>query len=395
MTTRADETAGGPLRVLMVTPHYFPHLGGIETHTYEVARRLVGSEVAPGVLTLDPSGTLPAAETVAGVPIRRVGAWPKGRDYYFAPAIAREIARQRPDIVHCQGIHTLVPPIAMLAARRAGIPYVVTFHTGGHTSRLRNAARGAQWRALRPLLAGAAQLIGVSRFEASVFRDGLGLPPERFAVIRNGAQLPALPEVPAATAADAPLIVSVGRLERYKGHQRVIAALPALRARYPRARLLILGGGPYEGALRAQAAGLGLADAVEIRRIPPAERATMAATLAGAAVVTLLSDYEAHPVAVMEALALGRPVLVAATSGLRELAEEGLARAVAADAAPEVVAAALADQIRAPLRPEGIALPTWDDCAAQLLEVYRRVAAGPVGLGRAARRPAAAGGRHG
>jgi glycosyltransferase involved in cell wall biosynthesis len=316
---------------------------------------------------------VPTAETVEGVPIRRVAAWPARRDYFFAPAIAGVIARERPDIVHCQGIHTFVAPLAMLAAWYHRIPYVVTFHTGGHTSGLRNAVRGLQWRLLRPLLARAARLIGVSRFEAASFRDGLGFPAERFTVISNGAQLPATPAMPAMSD-DAPLIVSIGRLERYKGHHRVIAALPLLRERFPQTRLLILGGGPYEAALREQAAGLGIADAVEIRRIPPADREAMAATLAGAAVVALLSDYEAHPIAVMEALALGRPVLVAATSGLQELADDGLARAIPLDATPDQAAAALAEQIREPLRPAGFTLPTWDDCAAQLLAVYRRVA---------------------
>lgn len=380
MTQQASR--GEPLRVLMVTPHYFPHLGGVETHTYEVARRLAHLGVAPSVLTTDTGGTLPATETVEEVPIRRIPAWPARRDYFFAPDIARAIARERPDIVHCQGIHTLVAPLAMLAAWRLRIPYIVTFHTGGHTSRLRNAVRGLQWRSLRPLLARASQLIGVSKFEVASFRDGLGLPAERFTVIRNGAQLPAVPESVATEAA--PLIVSIGRLERYKGHHRVLAALPRLRERHPGARLLILGGGPYEQALREQATQLGVAGAVEIRRIPPADREAMATTLAGAAVVTLLSDYEAHPIAVMEALALGRPVLVAATSGLRELADEGLARAVPLAAPPATVAAALAAQIEEPLRPAQVALPTWDDCAAQLLAVYRRVA-GERARGLAAR----------
>jgi glycosyltransferase involved in cell wall biosynthesis len=358
-------------RVLMVTAHFFPHLGGVETHTYEVARRLARRDVRTSVLAIDASGQLPASETIEGVAVRRVPSWLKRGDYFFAPDIARTIARERPDVVHIQGIHTLVAPLAMVAAWRAGIPYVVTFHTGGNRSRLRNALRGAQWWAQRPLLAHAARLIGVSRFEVSSFRDGLRLPAEHFAVIRNGAQLPALPaELPAQ--GPGPLIVSVGRLERYKGHHRVIAALPHVQQHYPHARLLILGGGPYEGALRQLAADRGVADQVTIRSIPPEAREEMAATLAGADVLTLLSDYEAHPIAVMEALGLGCPVLVADTSGLRELAEDGLVRAVPVDSTPQQVAEALLGQLRAPLIPD-ITLPTWDDCADELLAVYRAV----------------------
>jgi glycosyltransferase involved in cell wall biosynthesis len=361
-----------PMRVLMVTAHYFPHLGGVETHTYEVARRLAQRGVGTGVLTIDNTGHLPTTETIEGVAIRRVVGWPKDRDLYLAPAIAREIAHQRPDIIHVQGVHTLAAPLAMLAAGILKIPYVITFHTGGNKSRLRNALRGVQWRALRPLLGRAARMIGVSKFEAATFRDGLHLPPERFAVIHNGAQLPQLPETMPDQPAG-PLIVSIGRLERYKGHHRVIAALPYLRAAYPEARLLILGSGPYEAALRKQAEQLGVSAQVEIRMIPPSERQVLAATVAQAAVVTLLSDYEAHPIAVMEALALERPVLVADTSGLRELADDGLARSVPLNARPAQVAAALADQIRNPLRPTNVTLPTWDSCTDNLLALYQTV----------------------
>lgn len=361
-------------RVLMVTPHYFPHQGGVETHTYEVARRLVDMGMRPTVLTINTSGALPTREVIEGVEVRRITAWPKGRDYYFTPQIGRIIATEPWDIVHSQGINTLTAPLTMYGALRQRIPYVVSFHTGGNRSSLRNAARDTQWRSLGPLLRRAAGLVPVSRFERARFARLLGLPAERFTLIRNGAQLPALPDnLP--TRETGPLIVSVGRLERYKGHHRAIAALPFVRAIYPDARLLILGTGPYEAELRQQIAALNLNDAVKIRSIPSHERQELATTVAGAAVVALLSDYEAHPLAVMEALALGRPVLVADTSGLSELAEDGLVRALPLDSAPGQVAAALLAQIREPLLPTNFRLPTWDTCASEVHALYQGILA--------------------
>ena len=73
-----QQTGRTALRVLMVTPHYFPHQGGVETHTYEVARRLADSGMQPTVLTIDTSGELPAREVIEGVIVRRIMAWPKG-----------------------------------------------------------------------------------------------------------------------------------------------------------------------------------------------------------------------------------------------------------------------------------------------------------------------------
>src|SRR5579863_4117377 len=164
------------LRVLMVTARYFPLIGGIEMHVHEVGRRLAAGGFAITLLTTLPyalATPLPKEEWVEGMCILRVGAWPRGRDYYFAPEMYGLIARGGWDVVHCQGCHTLVPPLAMLAARHAKIPYVLTFHSGGHSSRLRTSMRGIQWRVQYGLFAGASRLIGVSRSEADYFRRRL------------------------------------------------------------------------------------------------------------------------------------------------------------------------------------------------------------------------------
>lgn len=366
-------------RVLLVTARYFPFMGGVENHVYQVARRLAARGVTVTVLTTDPSGRLPAEEEREGVRIRRVRAWPANRDYYFAPGIYRAIVRGRWDVVHCQCYHTLVPPLAMLAALRARAPYVVTFHGGGHSSRVRNALRPVQYALLRPLLARAARLVATARFEIPFFGGRLRLPEERFAFIPNGSDLASdLAEVapPSAAMADGTVIASLGRLERYKGHHRILAALPKILEQQPDARLWIAGAGPFEPTLRRMARDLGVAERVEIRAIPVAERATMAAELSRVALAVLLSEYETHPMAALEALALGCPLLVADTSGLRELAEQGLARAIPLRSTAEQVAAAVLDQLRRPPIPRAVDLPTWDSCAADLLTLYQTVAGG-------------------
>jgi glycosyltransferase involved in cell wall biosynthesis len=351
-------------------------MGGLETHVYEVARRLARVGVEVTVLTTDVSGRLPAVEKVDGVQIHRVRAWPANKDYYFAPDIYHFITHGRWDVVHCQGYHNLVPPLAMLAAWRADMPYILTFHSGGDVSRLRSMLRGLQRTVLRPLLSQARKLVAVSAFEANFFRERLRLPAEQFVVIPNGAHLPEVPESAEGTTGETgndPLIVSIGRLERYKGHQRVIAALPKVLEQIPEARVRIVGVGPYESSLQKVASKLGVAERVEIRAIPPRERAAMAALIARANLVTLLSDYESQGMAVTDAIALQRPVLVTGTSGLQELADRGLARAVPLKSTSEEVATAIVDQLRQPLVPPKVELPTWDDCTASLLALYQTV----------------------
>jgi glycosyltransferase involved in cell wall biosynthesis len=227
------------------------------------------------------------------------------------------------------------------------------------------------------LLARATRLIAIARFEIALYSRRLRLPRERFAFIPNGADLAFTAQPPAAPS-DGTLIVSVGRLERYKGHHHAIAALPEVLKRRPDVRLRIVGAGPYESDLRRLAHKLGVLDRVEIGPIPPTDRQGMAATLSSAALVTLLSDYETHPIAAIEALALGRPVLVTHTSGLGELADRGLAQSVPLDSSAAQVASAMLEQLRQPLVPGSIDLPSWDDCAAKLLQLYHMIIRRPV-----------------
>lgn len=361
------------LRILLVAPRYAPYSGGVETHTYEVARRLANAGNRVTVLTTDPEGRPAQTEQIDSVQIRRVPAWRRSGDAYFAPGIYGEITRGGWDIIHCQGYNTLVTPLAMLGARHSNTPYLVTFHSGGHSSRLRNALRGTQLAMLRPLLRGARRLVAVSTFEEELFRRRLRLSAGQTVVIPNGCTLPRL-AAPAGRGSH-PLIVSVGRLERYKGHHRVIAALPRVLERRPDVRLQIVGAGPYRAELERLASRLGVSDRLEIRSVPADDREEMARLISQASLVTLLSEYESHGLAALEALSLGRPVLVTDAAGLRELARRGLARAVPLHSAPERVAEAILEQLRQPPRSAEIDLPTWDACAAELLALYQSILA--------------------
>jgi len=373
MTGLSNSTAPKPLRVLMVTPRYLPEMGGVENHVYQVAGRLARAGVQVSVLTTDREAKLPPCERVNEVLIRRVRAWPARRDYYFAPEIYQYIQQHQWDLIHIQSYHTLVAPLAMLAARQARVPYVVTFHGGGHSSRLRNELRGVQWFLLGPLLSRAKRLIAVAEFEIELWGKKLGVPADRFVVIPNGADLPPLKRAGRGVTTGRTVIASIGRLERYKGHQRIIAALPYIVKQCPDVHLWIAGVGPYEVALIDLAKKLNVSDHVEIRAVPVSERDRMAEDVSQAALVVLLSEYETHPIAVLEAIALGCPALVAATSGLNEIAGRGLAQAIPLDSTPRQVAEAVLDQLRHPHLPPPFKLPTWDDCATDLLRLYQQV----------------------
>ncbi len=371
-TPRSPRDRTKPLRVLLVAFRYLPFVGGVEFHVHLVARRLAAAGVDVTILTTDVTGSLPANEHVEGVHVRRVRAWPAKHDYYFAPGIVREITRGDWDVAHIHAYHTFVGPLAMLAARRARLPYIVTFHAGGHSSRLRNAIRPLQLSAVRPLLARADRLVALAPFELDYYPGRLRIPRERFALISNGSDLPHPEPTPER---DDSLFASVGRLERYKGHHRVIAALPHVLDHRPDVRLWIGGDGPYEASLGRLVEELGLSKHVEIRAVPPEERERMAEELSRVKVVVSLSEFETQPIAALEALALGCRLVVADAPGLRALAERGLARMIPLDSSAEAVASVVLEELEQPAIADPPTLPTWDDCAAKLLELYETVAA--------------------
>jgi glycosyltransferase involved in cell wall biosynthesis len=360
----------------MVTPRFPPYSGGVELHVAEVARRIAKMGHVITVLTTDPSGALPAKEQQDGVEIERVRAWPRQRDYYFAPGIWNRVVRSGSDVVHVQSYHTFVAPMAMAAARRAEIPYVLTFHAGGHSSSTRRALRGVQFAALRPLLARAAALVALAPFEVERYSQQLRLPRERFAVIPNGADLP-VPRRARGADGRGPVIASLGRLERYKGHQHVLAAFPAILRERPNARLWIAGTGPYAPELEQLAQRLGVTDRTDIHAVPPEDRARMADELAQVDVAVLASDFETHPIAMLEAASLGCGLVVADSPGLRELGAEGIAHVVAhADQSDELAAAVLAE-LDKPRAAPALKLPSWDACAEKLCALYAAVTDAP------------------
>ncbi len=168
------------------------------------------------------------------------------------------------------------------------------------------------------------------------------------------------------------MIVSIGRLEDYKGHHRVIQALPIVRRTRPDMRVRLVGSGPAESALRKLADELGVRDAVDIGPVEADQRGQLAELLLRSAVVVALSEYESQGLGAYEALALGRPLLVNDGSALSELADRPNVRMVASAASPATVAATLLALVDAPSAPP-TALPNWDDCVAMLIHVYDEV----------------------
>ncbi len=381
-----------PLRILQVSARFRPYVGGTEIHTGEVSAELVRRGHKVTVLSTDLGGDLPAEEDNDGVLVKRVRAWPRRSDLYFAPGLRRVICDGDWDLVHVQGYHTAVAPVALWVAQRRGIPTALTFHSGGHSSRLRNLARPIHTRAIARLLKHCDLLVGVSDFEADLFTQRLGLEPGRILTIPNGisSSRKAKCEDQSVTrdpAGDGPHLLSIGRLQRYKGHHRVIRAMPKLLAADPRTRVTIIGTGPYQSRLERLVRKLDLEASVTFDSVGSDDRDRLDEMMASATAAVFLSEYESHGMAAHEALLAGLPVVVLDATALGRLADDGLASAVPPLATDDEVAAIVLRTLAASGRP-GSAPPlsrleslrhSWHSITARLEQAYLDVIPTSVG----------------
>jgi glycosyltransferase involved in cell wall biosynthesis len=151
-------------------------------------------------------------------------------------------------------------------------------------------------------------LVNSHEMAAGTARE-LGLDPARLRVINNPTDVDAIRRAAAEPLADPPVrpfIVSVGRLERQKGHDLLLRAFAAGRARQGH-DLVILGEGAAAGSLAALAASLGIADRVRFEPFTD----NPWAWVKRARLFVLPSRWEGFPNALAEALACGTASLAA------------------------------------------------------------------------------------
>jgi len=104
-----------------------------------------------------------------------------------------------------------------------------------------------------------------------------------------------------------------------KNHQRLLRAFAAGPGKDPRAKLLLAGAGPLDECLRAMVAAEQLVEKVHFLGL----RKDVSQILMGSDVFVLSSDYEGNPLALMEAMAAGLPIISTSVGGVPELVTEG------------------------------------------------------------------------
>ncbi|SFT96818.1 Glycosyltransferase involved in cell wall bisynthesis [Geodermatophilus amargosae] len=269
---------------------------------------------------------------------------PSPRDPRFAPLVTAFLAARPADVFHCHVGTGSENWDGVRLARTAGCPVVVqTQHLPYALSSPRR--RQAYFRAIAPV----DRLIAVSAGLRRTY-ERIGVPTESFTTVANGIA-PLVHPVPRAEArrvlgldAHQPVVVTVGRLTHMKAQWQLLDAAPDLVARFPGLAVVLLGDGPLREALVERAASLGVAHAVRF----PGHRPDARLLLAAADVFVLPSKCEGMPLAALEAMEAGLPVVATRVVGSEEVVVDGVTGALVPFGRPAELGAALAELLADP-----------------------------------------------
>lgn len=305
------------------------------------------------------------------------------KDFLAVTRLARCFKTLRPDVLHIHGNKTALVgvPAASLARVNA---IVLTVHNylryEGATSPL-SAAAGLVERRLAKRIS---KIIAVSHSIKDGLVESQRIDPSKVTVIHNGIDLRKWDGIQAPDRqARAELglnpddfaVVSVGRLVEFKGHEILIEAT-ALAASRPRLRVLIAGDGPLLSELKESIDRRGLQENVRfLGRVPDVGKLMAASDL-----FAFPSLKEPFGLVLLEAQAVGLPIIACDAGGASEIIEDGVTGMLVPPGDAEALAGAIDDLAEDASKRRGLALAgqaavaarfSLDRFIVQTEEVYR------------------------
>ena len=311
------------MRVLVVSGIWPPDVGGPASHAPELAAFLRGRGHEVEVVT-----TAARRPERRDYPIRHVSRrLPPGLRHAAVALLVARRARSA-DVVYA----TSMVGRAALGSLLAGTPLVVKLvadpayerarrqglYTGSLADFQRLPARGrvAALRRLRDLALRRARHVVTPSGYLRELAVGWGVPAGSVTVLPNPA--PEVPELPPFEPGPTPRLAFAGRINRQKELETALRALAQVEG----VELVVAGDGPERAGLEAEARRLGLAG--RVRFAGPLGRREVLELFRAADASILTSAWENFPHAVVEALAVGTPVLATAVGGVAEVVEDGV-----------------------------------------------------------------------
>lgn len=295
------------MNILLAVHLYTPHVSGATHVVRSLALRLAAAGHHVAVLAGDPGARGIQRAEEDGIEVVRWPTWSRAggynvpRDPTRFTAFAARYAAQF-DLVHIHNVHDVLPVAAGRAAAKAGVPLALTphYHGTGHSPLAK-----ALWTLWRPQVArlakAAAAVIAVSPLERDLIRRSLGA--DTTAVIGHGVEewLHELRWEPQ------DYVLYSGRVEKYKGVDRLARLVAQLNSRGHNLTLRVVGTGSHLKALERQLRRLKEKHRLSYTLEPPKEYKQYIETLRRARLYGLLSERELFSIPINEAHTIGVP----------------------------------------------------------------------------------------
>lgn len=313
-------------------------VGGLEQVVVTLCRVADRSRFDVSVLCLRDTGPLARELERLDVPVFRLPSTPGRTDYLGCLKAARILREQRIEVVHTHNTHALID--GGIGARLAGARTIV------HTDHARQFPDKLRYMVAEHLVARmAAHVVGVSEHTARNLMEYERIPRRKVVVIPNGIdgslyQRPVDRERKRrelGVAGRGPVLGIAARLTEEKGLPFLLRALALLKAELPGATLLIAGEGALQPELERVAAELGVRDDVRFLGL----RADVPELLQVFDLFVLSSVSEGLPMALLEAMAAGCPVVATDVGGVGTAIRDGVNGALVKPRRPDALAAAI------------------------------------------------------
>jgi glycosyltransferase involved in cell wall biosynthesis len=372
--------------IVQISPYYPPHLGGLERVAQSLSSRLARRHDVRVITSAVSAGASPRRESAEGVRIRRHRALEAAHTPLAPGAFVSLLTTPRDAVLHLHCAHALWPEMVMVCARLRRQRYIVHFHldvdgSGSLGWLLPAYKKHVFGRVLR----GAAAVIALTGSQADFLRENYGLREERIFVVPNGIEEryfmgaertrdepePRREETPRRAQPELLRLLFVGRLDAQKNVARLLDAMSLVRQPV---RLRLVGDGELRADLEAQARRLRLEVEFAGRRLG----AELLAEYRDADAFVLPSDKEGMPLAALEAMAAGLPVVATDVPGNADLLQgvgvlaepepAALAAAIDAIAADPALRGKIAERCA-----EAARQYSWDAVVSRIEDVYSEV----------------------
>jgi glycosyltransferase involved in cell wall biosynthesis len=343
-------------------------MGGVETHVMKLSEELrrQGQEVE--VATTDPTGGLAGEETINGIKIMRFKSWAPSGAYYYSRSMRKFIldSGEDYDIVHAHNYHALPSLDASKVNER--IPFVVTPHFHGASgSFLRSLFLVPYANFARKIFSRADKIICVSNYERNLLESKFkGISPKQV-IIPNGINKEEFESLQKKDAKESKQVLFIGRLERYKHVQDLIASLTKVD---PSITLCVVGEGPYMQTLVTLTKDLGLQERVKF--YGRLSREEILQRYGEADLYAMLSDHEAFGLTVAEALAAGLRCIVSEKGGLIDWVDGSNCFGVKDPKDHDLIGKLITQNVG--MKTQNVHLMGWNEVAKNTLAIYEGLA---------------------